>query len=378
MLSSSVFVNAQKSKVTSAANYLNSGKLDKAKETIDKGITHAKCAKWAKAYLVKGKIYQGIFENPLEAYSKLSDDALNIAYTSYNKALEVDKKGKIKKAVKIQFTDLIIDFTNDAVVKFNDADYEGALYSFEKILEIENLDFMKTKNIDSAIVYNAALAAQKCEKYKIAIKYFNKAIKISYESARSYVGISSSYKALGEEDKAVEYLHKGFELFPNNTYMLFELINFYLLGGEPQKAEKYLEKAIELDPENGSLYRAKGSLYERMKDSKKAAKMYIKALELSPEDYLSQYNLGNVYLNDAIELHKKVNEISDVKEYNKGMISVFSKYEEAIPYFEKVIELKNDDKNSLIVLKELYFKLRNENEIYLKKYNDTKLKLEKM
>ena len=61
-------VNAQKSKVTGASNYLTSGKLDKAKEAIDAGIGHEKCVAWPKAYLIQGKVYQAIFESPLPAY----------------------------------------------------------------------------------------------------------------------------------------------------------------------------------------------------------------------------------------------------------------------------------------------------------------------
>lgn len=377
ILASASLVSAQKSKVTSAANYLNSGKLDKAKEAIDLGITHEKCAQWPKAYLVKGKVYQGIFTSPIEAFRSLSDNALNIAFDAYNKTIEVDTKGKFKKQVKPQFVNLILDYTNDAVAKFNDSDYKGALNSFERVLEIQQIDFMETK-ADTIIIFNAALAAQKSEQYEKAINYYKQSIELSYDEAKCFAGIFSSYKSLKNDKKAVEYLHKGFELFPNDKGMLFELINYYLLGGEPQKAEQYLEKAISMDPTNGSLYRAKGSLYDKMKQTDKAAEMYNKALELSPEDYLSQYNLGNIYLNSAIGMHKEVNEIMDAKKYNDGMLTVFKLYKEAIPYFEKVLVLKADEKNSLIVLKELYFKLRNENEEYMTKYNEVKAKLDNM
>lgn len=378
MLASASLLSAQKSKVTSAANYLNTGKLDKAKEAIDLGITHVKCVKWPKAYLVKGKVYQGIFETPLDAYKKLSEEPLNIAFDSYNKVIEVDVKGKYKKQLKTQFKNLILDFTNHAVGKFNESDYSGALTCFEKILEIEEIDFMKTGVADTIIIFNAALSAEKSKNFDKAIKYYNQSIDLSYDAAKCYVGISNSYKGLDKKDEAIKALHKGFESFPDDTVMLFELINYYLLGGEPEKAEQYLDKAIELDPKNGSLYRAKGSLFDKLKNEEKAAEMFTKALELTPDDYLSQYNLGNIYLKKAINLHQEVNEIMDAKKYNEGMVEVFKQYKEAIPYFEKVLVLKSDEKNSLIVLKELYFKLRNENEEYLNKYNDTKAKLEKL
>ncbi|WP_320018856.1 hypothetical protein [Labilibaculum manganireducens] len=68
----------------------------------------------------------------------------------------------------------------------------------------------------------------------------------------------------------------------------------------------------------------------------------------------------------------------DAKKYNEAIKTVYAEYEAVIPYFEKVLEMQPDEKNSMITLKELYFKLRNENEVYLEKYNKIKDKLDGM
>ena len=65
--------------------------------------------------------------------------------------------------------------------------------------------------------------------------------------------------------------------------------------------------------------------------------MYVKALELDPKDFLAQYNLGNIKLTEAINFHKKVQDIVDVNEYNKELEKVYIAYESVIPYFEKSI-----------------------------------------
>ena len=61
LLCSSVMF-AQKGKVMSATSFFTQGKLDKAKELIDEAINHEKCVNWGKAYLVRGQIYQAIYE----------------------------------------------------------------------------------------------------------------------------------------------------------------------------------------------------------------------------------------------------------------------------------------------------------------------------
>ncbi len=372
-------VSAQKSKVTGAQNYLTSGKLDKAKEAIDEGIQDEKCVSYAKAYLVKGKVYQGIFESPLPAYQKLAEKPLDVAYEAYMKALELDEKGKMLKPVKAQMTNMIPDYTNQAVTYYNNGDYTAALAAFEKVLEIEAMDmFKETATIDTAVIFNAGMTAQKSDDLEKAAKYYTQAIQYNYGGAKTYANLSKVLSDAGNKEEAVKYLHKGFELYPNDSWMLVELINYYMLGGEPQKAADYLDKAIEIDPENGSFYRAKGTLYEKTEEYAKAEEMYNKALSIDSKDYASQYSLGLLKLNQAIQKHKVANEIMDAKKYNEAIKDVYAMYEKVIPYFEKVLEIQPEEKNSMITLKELYFKLRNENEVYLQKYESLKAKLDGM
>ena len=179
----------------------------------------------------------------------------------------------------------------------------------------------------------------------------------------------------GKEEEALEYLHKGYELYPDNSYMLVELINHYLLGGEPEKAEVYLDAAIKQDPNNASFYRAKGTLYEKLEQPAKAEEMYRKALELDPKDFLAQYNLGNIKLSEVIEFHKKVQDIVDIDEYNKEMEKVFDGYASVIPYFERALELNPTEKNTISTLKELYFKLRDRDPKYQALYEEMEAKL---
>lgn len=174
-------VNAQKSKVTGASNYLSTGKLDKAKEAIDEGIQDEKCVTWSKAYLVKGQVYQGIFESPLPAFKKLSENPLDIAYDAYMKAIEFDEGGKFLKPIKAQMTNLIPDYTNEAVNRYNSGDFSGSLAAFERVLEIEGMDMFKEEaTIDTAVIFNAGMTAQKVEDFEKAAKYYKQAIDYNY------------------------------------------------------------------------------------------------------------------------------------------------------------------------------------------------------
>lgn len=370
---------AQKGKLTQATSYLNQQKLDQAKKLVDEAIKHEACVNFDKAYFVKGQIYQAIFESTNADYRKLDANALEKAWEAYQKVIELDVKKKYEKQLATQYSNLIADYTNQAVDRYNKEDYKGALTAFKRVLEIENSPIL-TQNqpakVDTAVIFNTAVAAQKAGDYATAETYYKKTLELNYEPARTYAMLANVLKEQGKEEEAISYLHKGYELFPDNSYMLVELINYYLNSGESEKAEVYLDAAIKQDPNNASFYRAKGTLYEKMKQQDKAKAMFEKTLELDPKDFYSQIMLSNYKLDQVNALASKVNDIVDVNEYNKEIEKVFEGYNALIPDFEKCLELKPDDKNAMQVLKELYFKLRERNPQYLEKYQEIKDKLD--
>lgn len=379
LLFCATFTYAQKGKVTQAQSYFTAGKLDQAKKMIDEAIQHEACINFDKAHFVKGQIYQAIFESQVPEYKSLSADALDIAWKAFQKVIELDVKKKYEKKLATQYSNLIIDFTNQAVENYNAERFPEALASFKQVLELEHSPIVtqgQSAKVDTAVIFNAAVAAQRAGNLDDAEKFYKETLKYDYEAARTYAMLSKVLKDQGKEEEAVTYLHKGYELYPDDSYMLVELINYYLLGGEPEKAEVYLDAAIKQDPKNASFYRAKGTLYEKMEQPEKAEGMYVKALKLDPKDFLAQYNLGNIKLSVVIEFHKKVLDIADVNEYNKEMEKVFEGYESVIPYFEKALELNPDEKNTVTTLKELYFKLRNKDPKYQEAYDVMKAKLD--
>lgn len=379
LLFCATFTYAQKGKVTQATSYFTSGKLDQAKKLIDEAITHEACVNYDKAYFVKGQIYQAIFESPLADYKKLDPNALNVAWEAFQKVVQLDEKKKYDKKLKVQYDNLIIDFTNQAVDYYNKENFKDALVAFKRVLEIENSPIVtegQPAKIDTAVMFNAGVSAQRGGNMQDAEKFYKETLKYNYEPARTYAMLANVLKEQGKEEEAVKYLHKGYELYPDNSYMLVELINYYLLGGQPEKAEVYLDAAIKQDPKNASFYRAKGTLYEKMQQPEKAMVMYEQALQIDPKDFLAQYNLGNIKLTEVINFHKKVLDIVDVNEYNKELDKVYSGYESVIPFFEKALELNPGEKNTMSTLKELYFKLRNKDAKYQQKYDDIKAKID--
>lgn len=371
------FTYAQKGKVMQATSYFTSGKLDQAKKLIDEAMQHEACKDYDKGYFTKGQIYQAIFESPVADYKKLDPNALDVALEAYNKVIQLDEKKKFTEKLEGQFKNLIIDYTNKAIEYYNADNFAAAFKTFEKVLDLEHSPIITQNNpavVDTAVIFNAAIAAQRSENYADAEKYYRQALQYNYNLSQTYPFLAAVLKVQGKEEEALQFLQKGYELFPSNSAMLVELINYYL-NSDAQKAVEYLDKAIEQDPTNASYYRAKGVLYEKLQQMDKAGEMYTKTLEYDPTDFMAQYGLGNVKLSEVIKLDQEVNSIVDINEYNKGMEKVYAGYASVIPYFERARELDPEEPNTLATLKQLYFRLRNTDPKYQQKYDEIQAKL---
>ena len=82
---------------------------------------------------------------------------------------------------------------------------------------------------------------------------------------------------------------------------------------------------------------------------------YLKAIDLDPSSFGSNYNLGALFFNKAVELNNSANSTSDDKKYKsiKNQSDVY--FNRALPYLESSYSINPKDKNTLLSLKQLYY-----------------------
>jgi tetratricopeptide (TPR) repeat protein len=309
----------------------------------------------------------------------LSTNPLDVAWAAFQAVINLDKRNRYEKELKTQFRNLLVDFMNQGEANFRGNKPAEALEDFKRVLEIHKGRHGSHK-VDTVVIYNAGVAAQQAGLWDDAVKYYKQAIDLNYNPLRTYAMISKILldQGRGEEDpekrkvkeqEGLAFLQEGYERFPEDQYLLIELINYYLYTNDFNSALSYIERAIELDPGHAEYYRGAGIVHEQLGDSTSAESRYAKALELNPKDFVSWYNLGNIRLNRAIKAHEALIAQNDLIAYNARIGEVMMQYEAVIPFFEKALELKPDDRVTLTTLGQLYFRLRGKpNSDYLKKY----------
>jgi tetratricopeptide (TPR) repeat protein len=190
-------------------------------------------------------------------------DPLPVALDAFKEALRLDEKGKLNNKVREQLENLKRMAEADAIHSFINDDYDKALGKFQLIMEASKTEAYDNY-IDTVIIYNAALAAKNAGNHELAAKYFKEATELGYGGSDAYYLLKNEYMALEDSTKALEALQKGFELYPDTTLILFELVNYYLAIGDADEGMRYLTLAQEKESNNPSIYFAKGTLYESM------------------------------------------------------------------------------------------------------------------
>jgi tetratricopeptide (TPR) repeat protein len=368
---------AQMCKVTSAISFMDQGLLDKAKEALDQAFLNEKSKDNPKTYLAKGRLCQEVFKTDKANFKTLIENPLEEAYTAYEKALELDPKGSVKKQLSLNSTYLSLgnDFVTQGVQKFEAKDFEGAVKSFEFNIKVASSDIY-VGVIDSGIYFNAGLAAYNGKMFEQAIKYFQKCADMKYEGTMPYFLMYNCYMGLKDMPNAEATLKKVFELYPDDKDVVMQLVDFYINNNKLDEAYAYIALAKTKNPNDHTLYWAEGVIYMRQDKYDPAITALLKAIELKGDQYDTQFNIGVCYYNKAVELFQKANEIMDAAKYNTAVGEANAVFIKAIPYFEKANQLKPDDVDALKNLKELYFRLRTVNPQYEAKYNEIMKKLE--
>ncbi len=384
---------AQAGKVTSAYNYFTSynqykdaNDLREAVDYIEPATTNEKTMVSAKTFYYRGLIYHAIYQDSSAKAKTIVAEPLALATESYIKTLELDSKKEYAKDVIARLYVSANQFYNMGINEYNvKKNNLKAVEYFEKVLQInstpavagaDKTDMPYYGFLDTNATSLAAVAAFDMKDYDKAKKYFQIMIDKGFREGRPYTNMAQILKSEKNEDAMMEVIKKGRAKYPEDAALIIEELNYYLSTGKDKEAEANLQLAISKDPDNHQLHFALGSIYDKLSSPddvtkkpskeeyqalrKKAETAYTKAIGLNSEYFNAIYNLGALYFNEAGDILKTAGDIKDNKVYEQETKRAEDLLAKALPYLEKAHQLDAKDKNTLISLKELYFRNGNE------------------
>ena len=224
-----------------------------------------------------------------------------------------------------------------------------------------------------------------------AIRDVNSALSIDGKNIDALLVLADIYYALGDQDNILMTLNKATEIAPMDSRPIIKLAELSFIQGNTNMANAYLDKALELNSINPQAYYMRGVILMSKNDTVQALKQFMKArsqddtfidpvlqianiyaaqrnpmardfynqaILMEPDNYAIYYDLA-MYLQDngnpekALEIYDTL----DVKMpgsyqilFNKGYVNLvyLSKYDEAIEYFDKALEINPKSVDALL------------------------------
>ena len=372
---------AQKKAVSEAQSIAKSQNADyaEARELIKGALENPETKDQAKTWYVAGFIEDQQFSGERtkqvlgqQPNEPVMYEALGSILPYFEKAYELDQLPNEKGKVKPKFTKDIkgilsanhVYYINGGAYYFDQKDYKKAYDFFEQYLKISDMPMFKgepTAERDSnfmTVQFYAAVAATQLGDSKTAIAALERAKNTDYRANDVYQYLCYEYEQAKDTVNLEKTLEEGMQKFPNEPYYLMSLINNYIYSNRNEKAIEYLNTAISKDPNNAQLYDVMGRVYETgLKDYAKAEEYFKKSLAINPDYVESLSNLGRVYYNQGVNKQGEANMINDAKQYQAELAKAKDFFKQAMPYFEKVHQLKPDDRECMTALRGIYYNL---------------------
>ena len=400
----------EKPLISSAIIASRSGDLAEAKKYLDeaesiintKDPSEISPKTLGKFYFNNGDINFKIHNSQDPAIKALEPNALDRAAENLSKLIEYEKsigKKKFTKDAMNLMPYIAQAYAQRAIDKDKEKDYVGSYQDFQKTYDLKKAT---SGQVDTAMLYNTALLAQKAKLYDKAISINEQLIEMGYRgmeykatdvttqqevafnSARQrdlavkagthqdpknegdlrpdiFLATANLLKLNGDTAQYDEYIKKGRVKFPDNEALIRAELQKFLETKQFDKAMVNLDLAISKDPQSKLLYYIKGNILQTsMKDMDGARAAYAKAIEID-ENYTDPiYMSGLIHIDAANAYTEKMNALSlnENKKYKELQAKQKTEFEQALPYFEKVYAINAKDLDTLRALKEVYYKLK--------------------
>ncbi len=317
-----------------------------------------------------------LFNGPVVAYWEVTNDAfdgmLDIAAEAYAKAYTMapDSKTNVEKAT-LGMTQVIDAYRQQAGNLYAAQNMALAAADFAKAYEASLVK--PSAKIDTLSAYNAGLLATFNQDFVQGEIYMNKALEMGFEqSGDTYYYLFHSLYGQKKLDEAKAALLEAVAKYSTNTKILESLMGLYAeTGDDPAAIIPAVDAAIAKDPTNPELYAGLGRVYDKMGDVEKSLEAFTKAVELAPQDFGMNFNMGLMILKkadaEAVALREKP--ITSQSEFNADLAKVNATYSEALPYLETAYTVNPTDAATIELLKNVYFRLRDESTSMMDNYN---------
>ncbi len=364
---------AQSTTINNAFQDYRRGRIAKALQAIEEAAVHPDTKGQARTWFYRGNIFLTIAISDKEEIKTLSDKAIDEAFSSYQKAIDIDKdisNNMVSPASASEGVQMLsVPFYNRGIHNYNSREYSKAAHDFEKAFRCkpENL-FLYMMGL-SQMYSEINKPEEEPRDFKATINTFNGLIQKKHDEPNVYIFLSDIYKMENDTVRALRIINNGEKAFSDTTRILIQKFNIYLWSGQTEEALNLLQKIKEKEPTNpvifynlGTVLNTMGSYDEAVKAFEKSILLYESIPQLTDiqntEYFNALFNFGAMYFNRFILVRKEADDLhfSQQEKFDKLNAQAQEILAKALPYLEKCHQLKPDDHDTLYMLRQVYIR----------------------
>lgn len=328
-----------------------------------------------RAYVLDGKIAAW------KLTQRVADGLVETAIESYAKAYELDPKSadRVKAGLK-QISDFC---SQEGNVNLELGDFKAAADAFGLAYAAQAVPAYG--GADPELLYYAGYletvnGSKDPASFAKGAEYLEKAIEEGYEGEEGLSYYYLFYCYYGQKDadpanlqKAKQTLLTGLDKYPKSQRILDGLMSLYTSEeglGDPADLISRFDAAIAEDPDNVDMWFGLGRIYAALKNNDECIVAFKKVAELASDVFDGYFWTGYFYVEKGNAMNEELNNKpwTGKAAYDEEQKVINAVYAEAIPWFEKALEIKPNDLNTVDYLKSISFRLRDE-EGMMEKYN---------
>jgi tetratricopeptide (TPR) repeat protein len=345
----SLISHAQRSKVISVFQLIETAKYDEAKKAIEEAITDEKTMEWPKTWYARGLLCQTAYE---KKKTELYPDQLFVAFDSYEKALSLDSRGRIEAQVAPRYTLLANEFQKVGERSFSSRKYKDALSAFEKALQINRSPILSVQ-LDTSLVYNTALAAYEAKEWEKATGYLSILHKDNYSPNVSHL-LYTVYLEQRDTLSAKRVLMEGINNHKKNEELVLLLVDLLFQTDDSERAIIILDSVSSANPSKYIFPYTKGLVYQKTSKYREAIIAYEEAVNLAPDEIKIYANIGTCYYNIGVEIDENARAIAHNRTFLEEKAKSVAAFESAVEWLEKAFEKEPKNQQIISKLYQLY------------------------
>lgn len=292
--------------------------------------------------------------------------ALDKSFDAFAKAYDLDSK--TEKKVSEGLTSVRNKSLEDASRYYAQGEYVASADNFRRAYRASV--HPSINHADTVSLFYAGFLGTLGADYKNALEDLNKALEYGYEAdGETYYYKFHCLYNLGDEQGALETLQHAVALYPNNDSIIEGLLTLYSTGDQdPTDLIPLVLRSIDQNPTNAGLRLGLARVYDKLGQEDNAIESAGKAAELAPGDFFANYfhGLFIVKKGDSMDEEFRNMIITSTKQYQEELAKVNEAYSRAIVPLEKAFEINPEEVATVELLKNLTFRLRENEEMAAK------------